>query len=185
MLLPHTMPDDASGGGGAPHHRGSPPRGATVDKRLVDMPEDLTLEQQSAYIIEKCCLGDAMWTLVWALNKKGANVRWQCKLCDATYTGGPAKIRAHFLANLLGCATCVSTGDERDKANEKAQEHLDEEVRLKNEKDAKRERKRLADEADARQKAKKKQAKMGTASSSSGDGDPVTVDYAKDALERL
>ena len=47
------------GGGGAPasaRGQGTPPRGATLDKRLSDMPEDLSRSQVSAYIADKCKL---------------------------------------------------------------------------------------------------------------------------------
>ena len=43
------------------HGQGTPPRGATLDKRLADMPEDLSRSQVSAYIAGKYNLNDAMW----------------------------------------------------------------------------------------------------------------------------
>jgi hypothetical protein len=97
--------------------------------------------------------------------KKGANVRWACKLCEKTYTGGPQKIRAHFLQNLIGCVTCDAAGEERNKANEVAQKHLDDEVRKKHEKDAIKRRKALALEAERAAKARKVQARVDASSS--------------------
>ena len=149
------------GGGGAPSASGgTPPRGASVDARLADMPEDLTEDQISNYIKEKCKLDDPMWNFVNAITKKSANVRWSCKVCDKTYTGGPQKIRAHFLSSLVGCSTCDGAGELREKANEAAQKHLDEEVRKREEKDALKKRKQQVVDAERASKARKVQGRI-------------------------
>ena len=120
-----TMPDSPPrGGGGAAASSGTPPRGASIDARLAEMPEDLSEGQISNNIKEKCKLDDPMWSFLNAITKKSANVRWSCEVCDKTYTGGPQKIRAHFLSPLIGCSTCDVAGELRDQANEATQKHL-------------------------------------------------------------
>ena len=109
------------GGGGAAASSGTPPRGASIDARLAEMPEDLSEDQISNYIKEKCKLDNPMWSFVNAITKKSANVRWSCKVCDKTYTDSPPqKIRAHFLSSLIGCSTCDAAGELRDQAIEAA-----------------------------------------------------------------
>ena len=66
------------GGGGASAGSGTPPRGASTDPRLADMPEGLSQSEVSHYIKDKCKLDDPMWAFVDAISKKGANVRWAC-----------------------------------------------------------------------------------------------------------
>ena len=139
---------------------GTPPRGASTDPRLADMPDGLSQSEVSNYIKDKCKLDDPMWAFVDAISKKGANVRWACKVCEASYTGAPQKIRAHFLSALLGCATCDVVGELRDKANEAAQKHLDNEVRKREEKEALKKRKQQVAEAERAAKARKVQGRI-------------------------
>lgn len=148
------------GGGGASAGSGTPPRGASTDPRLADMPDGLSQSEVSHYIKDKCKLDDPMWAFVDAISKKGANVRWACKVCETSYTGGPQKIRAHFLSALLGCATCDVVGELRDKANEAAQKHLDNEVRKREEKEALKKRKQQVVDAERAAKARKVQGRI-------------------------
>ena len=151
----------AAGGGG------SPPRATSQDPRLADMPDELSRSEKSAYIIDKCNLKDEMWTLVYCLSKKGVNVRWQCKLrgvegtSTGVFTGGPAKIRCHYLDDQFGCVTCTAAGPEREEATKLARTQLNADIAAKEKRLAEKERKRKAEEARLRADSAKRQAKLG------------------------
>ena len=165
---------------------GSPPRASTMDLRLKDMPDDLTREQQSEYIIKHCNLKDPMWHFVWVLSKKKSNVRFQCKLCGeegtsaGVFTGGPAKIRCHFLANMFGCVTCTVVGEEREKANEASHQSVDDELAAKQKRDLEKKRKRQIEEGRLAEQNRLKQQKLEGSLSGAG-----TVDYTKEGLDQL
>ena len=157
-----------------------------MDLRLKDMPDDLTREQQSEYIIKHCNLKDPMWHFVWVLSKKKSNVRFQCKLCGeegtsaGVFTGGPAKIRCHFLANMFGCVTCTGVGEEREKANEASQQSVDDEVAAKQKRDLEKKRKHQIEEGRLAEQNRLKQQKLEGSLSGAG-----TVDYTKEGLDQL
>ena len=149
----------AAGAEGGREH-GSPGRAATIDPRLVGMPEGMTKKDKSDWIKRECRLDDDMWNHVYCHAKKGPNVRWECMACGALWTGGPAKIVAHFLKDVKGCVTCTATGPIREAANEAADDYKQKENAAKQKRADMLKRKAQADALRAADAARKKQQMM-------------------------
>ena len=128
-----------------------------MDKRLVDMPRDLSEEQRSDHIKDKCKLEHEMWSAVLCKMKKASNVSWKCKGCRLDFVGGPQKIIAHLLERVTGCKTCTVLKPEHVATAERC---VAEELRLEELRQRAKKRKETLAAAKVAEQSRTKQIKI-------------------------
>ena len=128
-----------------------------MDKRLVDMPHDLSEEQRSDHIKDKCKLEHEMWSAVLCKMKKASNVSWKCKGCRLDFVGGPQKIIAHLLERVTGCKTCTVLKPEHVATAERC---VAEELRLEELRQRAKKRKETLATAKVAEQSRTKQIKI-------------------------